>query len=215
MSMRVASEADLEAIGRTLAGAFEHDPLWGWAFEEAERARKLTALAEVFGFCAAAALALGWVRVSDGVEAVALWIPPCAPEMSPADEERLPGIIDAACGADSAARVLKLFEAFEANHPREPAHFYLSLLGTHPDRAGNGHGLGLLAECLAEIDAGDPAAPAFLESSNPGNVPRYERHGFRPTREVELIPGVTGTQMWRGPGGSVPPAVRGRFDPGP
>ena len=96
--MRVATEADLEAIGQTLAGAFEHDPLWGWAFEEAERERKMAALAEVFGFFAAAALGHGWVRVTDGVEAVALWIPPGAPEMSPADEERLPGVVAAACG---------------------------------------------------------------------------------------------------------------------
>src|SRR5689334_11515724 len=98
VSMRVATDEDLPAIGGTLAGAFEHDPLWGWAFEDAARERKLAALAEVFGFCAAAALGLGWVRVTDGVEAVALWIPPGEPEMSPADEERLPGLIAEACG---------------------------------------------------------------------------------------------------------------------
>ncbi len=211
--MRVATEADQEAIGRVLAGAFEHDPLWGWAFEDAERERKLAALGEVFGFFAAAARDLGWVRVTDGVEAVALWIPPGAPEMSPADEERLPDVIATACEPESAARVLDLLRAFEANHPHEPPHFYLSLLGTDPAHAGNGHGLGLLAECLAEIDAGDPPAPAFLESSNPGNVPRYERLGFRPTRQVELIGGLAGTQMWRGPGGSTPPAAHGRFAP--
>jgi len=215
VSMRVANESDLEAIGRTLGRAFEHDPLWGWAFEAAERERKLAALATVFGFCAEAALAHGWVRVTDEVEAVALWIPPGAPEMSPADEARLPGLIAEACGPESAARALELFGAFEANHPHEPPHFYLSLLGTHPDHAGNGHGLGLVAESLAEIDAGDPAAPAFLESSNPGNVPRYERLGFRPTREVTLIAGLGGTQMWRGPRGSAPPAVHGHFEPGP
>jgi GNAT superfamily N-acetyltransferase len=212
MSMRVASEADLEAIGETLAGAFEHDPLWGWAFEDAARERKLAALAAVFGFFAAAALDLGWVRVSDGVEAVALWIPPGAPEMKPADEERMPGVIAAACGPESAARVLDLFRAFEDNHPHEPPHFYLSLLGTDPAHAGHCHGVGLVAECLAEIDAGDPPAAAFLESSNPVNVPRYERLGFRPTREVELIAGLGGTQMWRGVGGSTPPAAHGRFD---
>jgi hypothetical protein len=75
--------------------------------------------------------------------------------------------------------------------------------------------VGLVAACLEEIDAGDPPAAAFLESSNPANIPRYERLGFRPTRNVELIAGLSGTQMWRGPGGSVPPATHGRFDPGP
>jgi len=213
--MRVATTDDLDAAGETLALAFERDPLWGWAFEDAERERKLAALATVFGFFCEAALDLGWLRVTDGVEAVALWVPPGAPEMTPADEERLPGVIDDACGLESAARVSQLLAAFERNHPHEPPHYYLSLLATHPDHAGHGHGLGLVADCLAEIDAGDPPAPAFLESSNPANVVRYERLGFRPTRELELIAGLRATQMWRGPGGSVPPAAHGRFDPGP
>jgi ribosomal protein S18 acetylase RimI-like enzyme len=197
--MRVATAADLDAIGETLALAFEHDPLWGWAFEDSSRERKLAALAEVFGFFAAAALDLGWMRVSDGVEAAALWIPPGSPEMTPADEERLPSVIATACGPESASRVKELLDAFEHHHPREPSHFYLSLLATHPDHSGHGHGVDLVAACLAEIDAGDPPAPAFLESSNPANLARYERLGFRPTREVELIAGLSGTQMWRAP----------------
>src|ERR1700710_2095979 len=101
--MRVATEADLEAIGRTLAGAFEHDPLWGWAFEDAERERKLAALGEVFGFFVAPPLGTGGVRVTKQVEAVALWIPPGSPEMSPADEERMPDVVAAACEPESAA----------------------------------------------------------------------------------------------------------------
>jgi len=196
---RVADEADLGAIGEALALAFEHDPLWGWAFEDAERERKLAALAEVFGFFAGAALGLGWVRVTDRVEAVSLWIPPGSPEMSPADEERLPDVVAAACGPESTTRVMDLLDAFEGNHPHEPPHFYLSLLATHPEHAGRGLGAGLVAACLAEIDAGDPPAAAFLESSNPANLPRYERLGFRPTREIELIAGLRGTQMWRAP----------------
>jgi GNAT superfamily N-acetyltransferase len=212
---RVAERADLPRIGEALALAFERDPLWGWAFEDASRERKLAALEAVFGFFAGAALDFGWVRVTDGVEAVALWIPPGSPEMTPADEERMPGVIADACEPASAARVGELLGAFEHNHPHEPPHFYLSLLATRPDHAGHGFGVGLVADNLAEIDAGDPPAPAFLESSNPRNLTRYERLGFRPTRDVELIAGLNGTQMWRGPSGSVPPPAHGRFDPGP
>src|SRR6202012_2353925 len=187
--MRIATVDDLEAAGETLARAFEHDPLWGWAFEDAERARKLASLAIVFGFFVEAALDLGWVRGPAPVRALALWIPPGAPELTPADEERMPGVIADACGPESAARVAALLDAFERNHPHEPPHFYLSLLATHPDHAAHGHGLGLVAHCLHEIDAGDPPAAAFLESSNPANIPRYERLGFRPTPEVALIAG--------------------------
>jgi GNAT superfamily N-acetyltransferase len=195
---RSASEADLEAIGETLARAFEHDPVWGWGFEAADREAKLSALRAVFGFCAAAALGYGWVRVSDGVEVVALWIPPGEPEMSPAEAERMPALIEEVCDPESAPRVAALMAAFERSHPTEPPHFYLSLLGTHPEHAGKGLGMGLLAANLEEIDAA--AAPAYLESSNPANVPRYERHGFRPLGEIELLPAIPATQMWREPG---------------
>jgi ribosomal protein S18 acetylase RimI-like enzyme len=198
---RVAERADLPAIGEALARAFEHDPLWGWAFEGASRERKLASLESVFGFFVGAALDLGWVRVTDGVEAVALWIPPGSPEMPPADEERLPSVIADACEPAPAARVGELLGAFERNHPHEPPHYYLSLLATHPDHAGQGLGAGLVADNLAEIDAADPPAPAFLESSNPRNLARYERLGFRPTRTLELIAGLSGTQMWRPPRG--------------
>ena len=201
MKTRVAERADLDGIGAALALAFEHDPLWGWAFEDASRERKLASLESVFGFFAGAALDFGWVRVTDGVEAVALWIPPGSPEMTPADEERLPGVIAAACEPDPAARVQQLLDSFEANHPHEPPHYYLSLLATHPDHAGKGLGVGLVADNLAEIDAADPPAPAFLESSNPRNLTRYERLGFSPTRKVDLVAGLTGTQMWRPPRG--------------
>jgi predicted N-acetyltransferase YhbS len=198
---RVATEADLPAIGETLARAFESDPLWGWAFESGTRERKLKSLATVFGFFAGAALGFGWVRVTDGVEAVALWIPPGFPEMTPADEERMPGVVADACEPESATRVMEMLDAFERNHPHEPPHYYLSLLATHPDHAGKRLAVGLVADNLAEVDAADPPAAAVLESSNPRNVPRYERLGFRPTREVELVAGLTGTQMWRPPAG--------------
>jgi GNAT superfamily N-acetyltransferase len=197
METRVAGEEDLPAIAEALALAFESDPVWGWGFEEAERERKLAGLRAVFGFCAAAALPLGWVRVSAGVEAAAIWIPPCEPEMSEADAERFPAFVRESCGAQSGPRVLALLDAFERTHPHEPAHFYLSLLATHPDHAGRALGAGLVAANLEEIDA--RGAPAYLESSNPANLGRYERLGFRPRGEVELVPGIPATQMWREP----------------
>ena len=200
--MRVATEGDLPQIGDTLSRAFEHDPVWGWGFEDEDRTRKLAALRSVFGFCAGAALGHGWVRVTDGCEVVALWIPPGKPEMSEADEARFPELVREECSPQSAGRVLALMEGFERTHPHDPPHFYLSLLGTHPDHAGRKLGVGLVAECLVEIDAA--GAPAYLESSNPANLARYERLGFRPRDEVELVPGIVGTQMWREPGG--PPA---------
>jgi hypothetical protein len=117
---RVASEGDLDAIAETLARAFENDLAWGWAFEEegpAAAEHKLAALRAVFRFSAAAALGYGWVRVTDGVEAVALWVPPGEPEMPPAEAERFPAVILAACGEATGQRLLQVMEGFNRDHP--------------------------------------------------------------------------------------------------
>ena len=95
-----------------------------------------------------------------------------------------------------AAEVLELLERFEAAHPREEPHFYLSLLGTDPAHAGRGLGMALLAENLERID--QEGMPAYLESSNPGNNHRYERHGF--VKIGEFFPpssDIPVTGMWR------------------
>jgi ribosomal protein S18 acetylase RimI-like enzyme len=204
---RVAGEADLEAIGETLARAFERYPVWEWAFEPAAgREERLEAMRAVFDFCAGAALAYGWVRVSDGVEAVALWIPPGEPEMSPADAGRFPSFVREVCTEETAGRILAAMEAFDRTQPTGPPHYFLSMLGTHPDHGGHGYGTALLTANLEEIDAA--GARAFLETSSPANVSRYERLGFRVEREVELLASLRSVQMWREPGGGQIPRRR-------
>ncbi|HUA02318.1 MAG TPA: GNAT family N-acetyltransferase [Solirubrobacteraceae bacterium] len=92
--------------------------------------------------------------------------------------------------------VLALVDRFEENHPREEPHYYLSLLGTHPDHRGQGKGMWLLAANLAEIDA--EGMPAYLESSNRANDHRYERLGFVQVGEFSAPGGQpTIACMWR------------------
>ena len=50
-----------------------------------------------------------------------------------------------------------------------------------------------LARCDAEC------APAYLESSNPDNVPYYERFGFEVTGEIVIPDGPSLWPMWRNP----------------
>ena len=91
---------------------------------------------------------------------------------------------------------MALIDRFDEAHPADPPHYYLSLLGTHPDRRGEGLGMALLGDTLARID--DEAAHAYLESSNPMNDPRYERVGFRKIGEFSTPDGAhTVATMWR------------------
>jgi GNAT superfamily N-acetyltransferase len=100
---------------------------------------------------------------------------------------------------DRAGEVLDLVERFDVSHPAEPAHYYLSLLGTHPGHRGKGLGMALLARNLITIDA--EGVPAYLESTNGANDKRYESQGFRRVGSFSRPDDqVTISTMWRDPG---------------
>ena len=60
-------------------------------------------------------------------------------------------------------------------HPSEP-HWYLPLMGVDPFHQGRGLGSALMQHALVPCDRDH--ALAYLESTNPKNIPLYERHGF-------------------------------------
>jgi GNAT superfamily N-acetyltransferase len=193
---RLATAEDAEAITETLALAFHEDPVWSWAFPDAER--RMEQHRAVWGLLVRAKIEEGSLWQTAGGEAAAVWVLPGRPELGPDDEERLEALVEGSMG-EGAARVLDTFERFDAAHPNERGeHHYLSLLGTHPEHRGKGIGMALLAECLRRID--DEGRPAFLESSNPANDHRYEGAGFVPCGRFELgEDGPDVTQMWRDP----------------
>lgn len=194
MNVRVATESDLEGITETLTAAFAADPLWSWAFPERR------ALAEWWRFVTGSALRYSRVWILDDCAAASVWIPPGGTELTPAEEGSVDPLLSDLCGS-RAPEVLELLERFETSHPKEAPHYYLSLLGTHPDHSGRGLGMALLADNLARIDL--EGLPSYLESSNPRNDSRYERHGFRRVGEFSRPDdGLTISTMWREPGGA-------------
>jgi GNAT superfamily N-acetyltransferase len=135
-----------------------------------------------------------WVRMTDGAQAAAVWLPPGAAEMTPEEEAQLEVFVSQALGP-RAHEVLNLFERFAEHHPDDEAHYYLSLWGTHRDHAGRGIGTALIHDNLARIDA--ERMPAYLESTNPANLPRYEALGFHRRGEFGPVDGPVITTMWR------------------
>ena len=190
---RVASAAELEALTETLTLAFREDPVWNRGFSVRERG--LEGMRAAWRLFLSSALGYDWVwRTEDG-SAVALWIPPGKPDLDPENEERFEPLMRETLGS-GAELLLDAVEQFEEARPSE-SHYYLSLLGTHPDRSGQGWGMGLLADNLGRIDA--EGVPAYLESSDPANVPRYERLGFAVFDEFDVGEGIIVAQMWREP----------------
>jgi len=193
---RQGTHQDIDAILDTLVVAFADDPIWGgWAFPDRERAAGQRRA--FFGLWLLGSLRYQTVHVTPGCEAVALWYPPGQFENTAEDERDLVATARAILGPH-ADRFLEGCEVIEDVHPRGEPHYYLSMLATHARHRGKGLGMALLRDNLTHIDA--LGMPAYLDSTDPGNNPRYERLGFTRIGEYSMPGGgPVVTQMWRKP----------------
>jgi GNAT superfamily N-acetyltransferase len=196
MPARRATAADLEIVTTIVTRAFATDPIWSVALARADGSTAHQS--DHWRRYVRDAIGQRWVWLSDGMEATSVWIPPGGHELSERSAASLGPWLEEALGAGGRDAYLELSARFEAAHPPEPAHYYLTLLATSPEHRGRGVGMALLAENLATIDAQSRAA--YLESTNPANDHRYERVGFRPIGRFEAPSGDAAvTTMWRDP----------------
>lgn len=193
LNARVAGPDDLDAIVGTITDAFHEDPVWSWAFADAER--RPEQFRRWWPLFVEGAIPHGFTWMAERAETIAVWIPPGIPELSDAAEASILPLLDEMLG-DRSRIVLDGLLRFETAHPHDEPHYYLSFVATQTPHRGQGIGEQLLAQNLAAIDA--EHMPAYLESSNPKNLARYERLGFRPHTEFTLPDnGPTVTTMWR------------------
>jgi len=190
---RRADDADADDVVALLVAAFAEDPTWSWAFPDPQRrAAQYTVL---WRLIVEGAMRYRTVWLTGGATAASVWVPPGGTDLSPEQEAVVAESIEAVTGAGT-ERVLLALEAFEQAHPRHEPHWFLSLLGTAPAHRGRGHGFGLLEANLRMVDA--ERSPAYLEASNPANVPLYERYGFAVHGEFSFPGGgPTVVTMWR------------------
>ena len=92
--------------------------------------------------------------------------------------------------------LLATFAKMDEWHPDEPV-WYLPMIGVDPNAQGRGIGAALLRHGLARAD--ESGVAAYLESSNPRNIPLYERHGFEAMVEIQFGKGPLITPMLRQP----------------
>lgn len=167
--VNIAAEADEDALVAALTIAFAGDPMTRWSWETPEAyLSAFPRFAKAFG---GRAIGLGTAHYTDGFSGAAVWY---APGEGP-DEEALVGVIEETTSESRRQAVYSILEQMGNFHPEEP-HWYLPLIGVDPRFQGKGVGSLLMKHALGICDRDGVAA--YLESSNPRNIPFYERHGF-------------------------------------
>jgi len=196
IAVRTACRRDVRELSRVLGRAFSDDPVMRWLLSGGDR----QALSVRLFFATLARhhyLSRGGVQVAvrgGAIGGATMWSPPRRWRESRTEELRmLPGML--LTFGRRMPVVKEMFDLMAHHHPEEP-HWYLGFIGSDPTARGAGFGRALMDSGLERCDA--EHAPAFLESSNPVNVPYYERFGFEAIGEL-AIPrgGPVMTPMWR------------------
>lgn len=199
MAIRRATTTDFGTLCTTAMRAFHDDPVMRWLYPDDDV--YLQANGAVFAPSMTNWLTHRHVWCTDDAVSFATWFPPHDPHLAD------PEWIDV--GPPPTAAMIARFELLRplmrAHKPTEP-HWYLQLLGTHPDWQRRGLGAALMQ---VVFDQADPAGVGcYLETERPELVAYYRHHGFEVTAEWIVDPdgtlGAVGPQMW---GMSRPPDV--------
>jgi ribosomal protein S18 acetylase RimI-like enzyme len=156
----------------TLTLAFAADPFLRWMYPgPGEFLAHFPELMFAFG---GAAFDQETVWQLGGHSAVAMWMPP---GIEP-DVDATVAVLEATIGDDRLDDMMTVFGQMDDAHPSYPL-WYLPWLGVDSAVQGKGLGSALMRPCLEIVDSHH--LPAYLDSTNPQNVPFYERHGFEIT----------------------------------
>lgn len=105
---------------------------------------------------------------------------PPPPELVRAEQRLQRTIGDAAY-----ARMQEFEQASDLGEPDYP-HYFVGMLGVHPEHQGRGHAAALL-EHIHELSASAPTSMAVcLSTEDPSNLPFYEKHGYSIVSEADL-----------------------------
>ncbi|MCO5961735.1 GNAT family N-acetyltransferase [Sinorhizobium meliloti] len=181
-----AAEEDLAV--ETVMLAFAADPMARWTWPHAHQ--YLAAMPRMIRAFGSSAFSNGSAFCTDDYAGTALWLSPGVHS----DEEGLGAVLESTVARSLAPETAAIFEQMAAYHPTEP-HWYLPLIGVDPAHQGKGHGDALMAYALARCDRDH--APAYLESSNPRNIPFYRRYGFEPLGAIQFGSSPTLVPMLR------------------
>jgi GNAT superfamily N-acetyltransferase len=173
----ISADASMEASAiSTIVLGFATDPMTRWVWPDAsDYLSTMPRFAKAFG---GRAFEHGTADITEGIHAAALWLPP---GVEP-DETAMGAVMEGALRPEIAEDVGAVMKAMAEHHPHEP-HWYLPVIAADPNWIGQGLGALLMKHALRRCD--EQGVAAYLESSNPRNIPFYERHGFKITGRIQ------------------------------
>ena len=175
--IKSATPSEQDAAVAVVVLAFGSDPVARWAYPDPHEC--LSYFPDFVRAFGGNAFEHGTGYCAEGRAGAALWHPP---GVHPREEE--PGAItQRTLPARKQKEVSAQLEQMAGYHPEEP-HWYLPLIGVDPARQNQGYGSALMAHALAPCDREN--RPAYLESTNPRNIPLYRRHGFEVLGTIEV-----------------------------
>lgn len=183
----------IEPLAQLLAKAFLQDPLYEYAFPERESRASLSCW-EMRGLLRYG-LRFGEVIAPASMVGCAVWLPPGQTDFT---EVRMAEVgmlgLGKHIGQEAEKRLGQFNEVTEVVHRRlvPSPHWYLLVLGIDPVFQGEGLGGGLVLPMLARADV--TRHSIYLETTNPRNLPFYQKHGFEPRFHERLGPG--GPTVW-------------------
>jgi ribosomal protein S18 acetylase RimI-like enzyme len=175
-AIKRATKDEKEKLFATLTLAFVNDPIMRWIMPESSA--YLENLPGVQGSLGARAFEHDCAYYLDDMSGVALWLPPGIE----VDGDAMVEAANTRAPEKLRPDLYKMMEQMGEYHPTEP-HWYLAVLGIDAHHQGKGLGSLLMKHTLLRVDK--EHAIAYLESSNPRNVPFYERHGFEVIGEIQ------------------------------
>jgi ribosomal protein S18 acetylase RimI-like enzyme len=167
--------------------------MWDGVVPEVRRRAEL--LAPIYDHIVRYGSSVGEVSVTNGRDAVAVWLPSERAQPSLWEEIRSGGLrIAGRLGPASLVRLMRFSAGLTSARQRvvpEP-HRYLWVLGVRPEHQGRGLGTRLLEAGLAVSDGA--GLPTYLETFSERCVAFYERYGFEVRQAAEMPP--AGTRWW-------------------
>lgn len=173
---KTANRSHAAKVLNSLTLGFSADPFMRWLYPDPSEF--LLHFPRVMNFFGGRAFENDGAYRNEDCTACALWLPP---DIHP-DEEQLVRCFEETVARDKHEALFATFEQMDRFHPKEPC-WHLAFVAVDPAAQGIGLGSALLQACLNDCDK--DGRPAYLESTNPANLPLYRRLGFEQIGLIE------------------------------